>query len=245
MNSWRWMPTGWERCLLCQCHAATQCGLCSGCHADLPRHRAGCRQCGDWLAYQESTSCEPDAASRCPRCREQQPHFSLCWTAFRYEFPIKQWIQRFKQPDQAGLTRQLSALFCAELPNNTTLPDALVPVPMHARQWRKRGHNPAGLLADGMARELGLPQWNALIKTRSTTAQKSLNRTERMSNLDDVFSVTKHVTRSGALRGRHVAIIDDVYTTGATANVLAQSLRTAGAHRVDIWALARTPYPDT
>ena len=114
------------------------------------------------------------------------------------------------------------------------LPEAILPVPLHSTRLRERGFNQALELARPMAQALALP---LLIhhsqRTRATVAQTSLSAKQRRKNIRGAFQVTQ------PLPARHIAIVDDVMTTGQTINELAKTLRKAGATHIDVWVCAR------
>ena len=118
------------------------------------------------------------------------------------------------------------------------LPEAIVPVPLHVSRLRERGFNQAHELARPLARHLGIPLrpgW--LERTRRTDAQSDLDAEGRAGNVRGAFVAR---VPSGI---RHVAVVDDVMTTGATLAACTLALKRGGVERVDIWALARTPKP--
>jgi ComF family protein len=116
------------------------------------------------------------------------------------------------------------------------LPGALIPVPLHPGRARGRGYNQALEIARAAAAELGVSlQPGLCLRTRAITPQEGLTRPERRRNVRGAFAVR------GALPAGHVAILDDVVTTGSTAAEVAKVLRRAGAERIDLWAVARTP----
>ena len=114
------------------------------------------------------------------------------------------------------------------------------PVPLARRRQRRRGFNQAQMLADWLGRRLQLPVHGDWLQRRlDTPAQQGLDAATRKRNLRQAFALD-----AGAeLAGRHLALVDDVLTTGATAGILARLLRRAGAARVDVYCLARTPRP--
>lgn len=113
--------------------------------------------------------------------------------------------------------------------------DALIAVPLHARRLRERGYNQAFEIARPVARALGLPLLAAgIVRTRSVDPQAQLAAHERVANMRGAFRVRLR------LAGRRIALIDDVITTGATLNSLAEALERAGAEHVEGWAVART-----
>lgn len=112
-------------------------------------------------------------------------------------------------------------------------PDILIPVPLHARRQRERGFNQAIEIAKPVARQLGLTMdIHSCRRTKTTPPQSDLPRKERLKNVKGAFEVIKPVHG-------HMAIIDDVMTTGSTAHELAKSLILAGAASVEVWVCAR------
>jgi len=117
-------------------------------------------------------------------------------------------------------------------------PDMLCAVPMTSRALRKRGLNQSVFIARFISRALGIPLCASLLqKTRHTDQQSALSAKSRQSNLVGAFACRR------PLDGQHVALIDDILTTGATANEISNTLKAAGAARVDIWVCARTGKP--
>ena len=117
------------------------------------------------------------------------------------------------------------------------MPQLIVPVPLHRARLRQRGYNQALELARPLAHALRLPLRHDLLhRIRSTHAQTELGAIARRRNVRDAFHVP-----SGAALPAHVALLDDVMTTGATLAECARVLRRAGVQRVDLWALARAP----
>jgi ComF family protein len=110
-------------------------------------------------------------------------------------------------------------------------------VPLHRERERQRGFNQSADLAARLARETGAPVSPALRRLRNTPAQAGLTAMERRVNLQGAFALDERWRRRVAQR--HVALVDDVYTTGSTAAACAAVLRAAGARRVDFWAVAR------
>jgi ComF family protein len=114
-------------------------------------------------------------------------------------------------------------------------PDVIIPVPLHAQRLRQRGYNQALELARLVGRRIGVPvDVTRCRRTRPTQAQSELEERQRLVNIRGAFAVTAPLPQ-------HVAILDDVVTTGATVAELARTLRRSGCGRVDVWTLARTP----
>ncbi len=156
---------------------------------------------------------------------------------FEYRFPIDRLVQRFKYAGDLAVGRWLSCELAARA-RSQPRPDLLVPVPVTLARLRERGFNQAVQVARVVACELRLPMSvRALERVREATAQAALGRRARRANLRNAFACRT------PLEGRRVALVDDVLTTGATAQSASRALERAGAARVDVWAIARTPDP--
>jgi ComF family protein len=134
------------------------------------------------------------------------------------------------------LLEPLSNLLSSRLQGTADLPDLVIPVPLHPLRLRERGFNQSLEIARFVANKLQLEtDWQSVKRIHHTPPQTDLSEKERRRNLQGAFSI------SGDLRGRHVALLDDVITTGATLTELSRLLMRQGVERVDLWALARTP----
>lgn len=121
--------------------------------------------------------------------------------------------------------------------------DALVPVPLHHLRHRERGFNQARVLAEGLSAACGVPVWNDLRRVRPTSKQSLLDRRHRLTNLRQAFALSRPFPGlfrpPFELRGKSLVLIDDVFTTGATADACARVLLRAGAKRVAVLTVAR------
>jgi ComF family protein len=154
--------------------------------------------------------------------------------AFTYDAACAPLLTRYKFHGDLAAGRTLSALSLSAL-REAPRPEALVPVPLHRHRLRQRGHDQALGLARDWARALRLPVLvDALRRNRDTRPQTELDAHERRQNLDSAF-------RMHSPCPAHVALVDDVLTTGSTAAAAVQALRAAGAQRVDVWVVARAP----
>ncbi|WP_242513356.1 ComF family protein [Halochromatium salexigens] len=229
-------------CVLCGAPGEAGRDLCAGCHADLPFIGAHCARC----AQPFPTPAAPTLASArradplCGRCQQAPPPFARCTAAFRYEAPLSSLVVDIKFRAKLNLIRLLGALLADALSAERAradwqAPAAIVPVPLHPRRLRTRGYNQALELARVVGRRLAIPvDHRCCRRTRATQAQTELDERLRLTNIRDAFEVMGPVPR-------HLAILDDVVTTGATVSELAWMLTQAGCERVDVWALARTP----
>ncbi|WP_242464139.1 ComF family protein [Thiococcus pfennigii] len=232
----RWGPSvlDWllpPTCALCGAAGLPGLDLCPGCLADLPHNCAACPRCALPLP--------PDQAvgATCGRCQRHPPPFDAAHAAFRYEGPLPALVAGAKFRGRMNLMRLLgSCLLRALLEQGAARPELIVPVPLHPARLRERGYNQALEIARVPARALGLPiDARGCARVRATAPQMGLERAARRLNVRGAFQVTAPPA------ARHVALVDDVVTTGQTAAELARALRRAGVARVDLWAVARTP----
>ena len=217
------------RCLLCGARGADGLDLCRECAAELPRNRRCCARCALPLA-------EP--AALCGECQRRPPPWARAWSPIRYGWPLDRLEARFKFGRDLAAGRVLGTLWARE-PHPDDLPDLIVPVPLHRSRLRRRGYNQALELARPLARRWGLPlRYDLLRRTRSTEAQSELDAIARRRNVRGAF-----VLHPGATLPDHIALLDDVMTTGATLAECVRVLRRAGVVRIDAWSLARAPKP--
>ena len=156
-----------------------------------------------------------------------------------YRQPYRHWLTRwkFQQDNAAGdlLQQQFARLLAQYQSSGMPLPEAIVYVPMQPAKQRRRGFNPAQLLAQAAARQLGIAILPVLQRCGQQTAQVGLTRKQRQRNLRQAFSLTAQT-----LLPAHIALVDDVVTTGATANTLCTLLRRHGAQHISLWTIAVT-----
>ena len=179
------------------------------------------------------------AGYRCGDCVAEPPSFDATFALADYRPPLDVLATGLKFGARLMLAREF-ALRLARVADNaldaTTWPDLVVPVPLARRRLVQRGYNQAWEIAKPFARALRLPaDPTLLVRTLDTAPQSRLDRAARHQNVGAVFVVTKPV------RGLHVAVIDDVMTSGATLDALARVLKAAGAQRVTSLVALRTP----
>ncbi len=217
-----------HRCIICS--AIGPAPICQQCLSDyLISPRYSCRQCALPLE---------NHAIICGECLRHPPTFDKAFCPYLYRPPISQLLNQFKHHSNHIIGYALCQLFCIAIKEHHNqqhipLPDYIIAVPLHWRRQWKRGFNQAELLAETLASNLNINMLYAK-KIKSTQTQEALSRQKRMLNLRNSFIFKK------TLQGQSIAIVDDVMTTGATANQLASTLKKAGAGEVAIWALART-----
>jgi ComF family protein len=214
------------RCLVCDEAGADGLDLCAACRAGLPWNRDGCRRCAMPLR----------PGGDCPRCLREPPPWQRAQAAFRYGFPLDRLLPRFKFDGDLAAGALLATLLHWAL-DPAQRPEALVPVPLHRSRLRERGYDQALELARAVSREARLPLLaDRLCRVRRTNAQTELGAVARRRNVLGAFAL-----RPGPALPAHVALVDDVLTTGATAGECTQVLLAAGVARVDVWAVAVAP----
>lgn len=216
------------RCLLCGERGAAGRDLCSGCRASFIRNECCCPRCA--LPLQAP-------APLCGACLRREPPFAAAWVPFLYSHPLDLLETRFKFGRDLAAGRILVQMMVEQAHSDTTLqmPQLMLCVPLHPQRLRERGYNQALELARPLARALQIPiDAHALLRQRPTSAQTALDAKARRRNLRGAFSV-----RAEHGLPAHVAIVDDVMTTGSTLRECARVLRRGGVERVDVWALAR------
>ncbi len=216
---------------------AQDCLLCLGASAD----RLVCEACAaslSWLGNACSRCAIPlPRAGVCGGCLAHEPAFDAALAAFEYRFPVDRLVQRFKYSGDLAVGQWLAQQLARRVAA-CGKPDLLVAPPLARSRLRERGFNQAVVVAAALGKRLGIRHAPAaLAKVRDTSPQPGLARAARLANLRDAFAC------NAAVASMHVAIVDDVMTTGATAHSLARVLKAAGAARVSVWAIARTPPP--
>ncbi len=223
------------RCLLCGRAGVGNQDLCPGCRLELPFNRHACATCALPL---------PDKVppgGLCGACLKYPPPIRSAYAALVYTWTVPHLVQQLKFHAGFAAGRLLADLVGDFLEQQgVDLPQLLVPVPLHPQRLGERGFNQAMELARLLGRRFALPVNPRLChRVRHTPPQTGLARKERLRNLKGAFAVQ-------SVQGiRHLALIDDVVTTGTTLNTLAQAFLASGVERVDFWAVARAGEPAT
>ena len=225
------------RCALCGASLppAGPGGLCGPCRGRLPAIRQPyCPRCG----RQVHGAVPVPFDTPCGGCRVRPPRFGTCRSAGRYEGSLRECVHLMKFGDRRDLAEPLGAFmaesFARECPGASY--DALVPVPISPERRRERGFNQSLDLARVLGRRAGIAvEKRALARRGGRPSQRALSRAQRRLNVRGEFAVPD--PRLAA--GRRLLLVDDVYTTGATAAECVSTLLAAGAAGVDVYTLAR------
>tara|TARA_R110001592_G_scaffold363393_1_gene687268 strand:- start:115071 stop:115802 length:732 start_codon:yes stop_codon:yes gene_type:complete len=227
-----------QYCALCGLPSSRELPLCLACEQDLQANSSSCPRCAIPLPASRPQSTE----ALCGHCLQSPPPFDRVLAPWLYCELLSHLILRWKFHADRRLTPLLATLW---LRGSEELPevDVLIPVPLHWRRLLRRGFNQSELLCQQLrscspAIRTAQLDRRSVKRTRATRAQSGISAAQRSTNLKGAFTASK---RYDNLR---VAIVDDVFTTGATAAELAGTLRGAGADHVEVWCLARTPGPD-
>ncbi len=210
-----------QDCQLCGLRSADT--LCAACAGELPLWSAGgCPRCGE----------QATLGLLCGACLAHPPAFDHTIAAFCYAFPLDRLVQSFKFDANLALADLFASALAAAA--GSARPDALIALPLARKRLAERGFNQSALLAERVARRLGIEYAaHGLLKVRDTPPQAGLNRRARLKNVRGAFA------SEASLAGKHVVLVDDVMTTGATLSEAAKTLKQAGAVTVSAWVVAR------
>lgn len=215
-------------CQLCGAANAGRLGICGACEQALPHNLSACRRCALPI---------PDIghAQLCGQCLACPPPCYQAQVPYIYAAPLDALITGLKFRQQLYSAQLLGGLLAQHLQTNLrTYPECIVPVPLHPRRLRERGYNQALELARPLARSLGIGlEKNLVQRVRQTRPQTELKLASRATNLRQAFQLKRSPNY------RHIALVDDVITSGHTANALAQEFHRRGIEKIEIWAIAR------
>lgn len=233
------------RCLACAQPTDAPHGLCAACWRDT-HFIAGtaCAKCGLPLIGEAGTP-DPDleGADLCEGCARHPPAWDRGAAAVLYRGAARKAILALKHGDRLDLVKPLAGWMAMAGRDLLAETDAIVPVPLHWRRLLKRRYNQSAELARRLGRIAGKPaEVDLLTRQRFTQPQESMDRATRARNQSGAFAVAPR--RAGGLAGRSLLLIDDVLTSGATLSACAETLRAAGAARIDILVLARVAFEE-
>ena len=205
--------------------------VCSTCwRSILPITPPICDRCGDPIARQNQ-SLIPNSQSFCSQCQAGASAVSRARAVGEYEGTLREIIHALKYSGRHSLARPIADRMRQRGSELLEEADCVVPVPLHWRREYQRGFNQAREIA----RHLGLPVVDALVRRRATRAQVELAADRRRANVEGAFGLRRRPFRPSDVTGYRVALVDDVSTTGATLEACARVLKEAGA--ADVYAL--------
>ncbi|WP_238947766.1 ComF family protein [Caldimonas brevitalea] len=229
----RWLDRWPTSCAVCRSWQTER--ICTACIARYGQPRPRCCRCAVQV---------PDAGLLCGACLKAPPPYAHTVTAFEHRYPWQHLVAALKFDAALDLVAPLGLRLLDALQRPAAAPrptaDLIVPTPLSQQRLRQRGYNQAWEVARWLAPRLGVPaRPDLLLRRRDTASQLLLSPSERTANVRRAFHVGSH--GRARLHGRHVALVDDVMTTGATAREMAHTLLEAGAAGVQVWVLSRTP----
>lgn len=210
-------------CLLCGL-ATERDTLCEACIADLALLGPACERCALPLK----------TARICGHCLRSPPPQAASFSLFRYQDGVKRCITGFKFHHQLGLAKVFASMMSQQLQLRETLPDCLIPIPLHSSRLRRRGFNQSLEVARQLAKTLNIDcRPDLLQRVKATRAQSELKFRQRKANLRGAFQC------SSTSLPEHIALVDDVMTSGHTSAEAAKTLLKQGAKCVEVWTIAR------
>lgn len=220
-----------ETCILCSENSGHG-PICRACRDELPRLENGCSRCAEPMMV--------PGEFLCGRCQNTPPAFDHVYSPWLYQDEVAALIRNLKFKHRLYIARALGTLLGEYLSHALHCqPDAIVPIPMHYRRLRARGFNQAVELARFTGATLDIPiNARALLRTRATDPQPGQNPSQRHENVRNAFALHKRWEPPPT-----ILLLDDVMTTGATANAAAKALKQRGAEEVIVAAVARAAKP--
>lgn len=218
-------------CIVCGQRSQRCIDICRPCENELPWMSWQCQRC----ALPVSSA----GAKLCGQCLLSPPVFHRAISVWKYSPPVAQLISAFKYRRRCSYGRVLSELAApvfTDAYRQSTKPDFLLATPLHWRRHMLRGFNQSEQICGCLSRQLNIPLFRGVRRVRATRPQQAQSAQQRQKNLSGVFSLST----TSCLTDSCVAVVDDVITTGSTANELSRCLLSAGVSEVHIWSLART-----
>ena len=215
-----------SKCALCS--DPSQLGFCDLCQQLLPWKNDYCDICASELT----------TPGICGACQARPPRYQKAIIPFHYQPPISEHIQKLKYHNQFYYAYCFSRIMANYIVSQSVeLPQAIVPIPLHRRRIYTRGFNQVIEIAKGLSGELKIKvDTSILSREKNTTTQTGLSERDRIKNMEHAFRANEKTNYS------HVAILDDVVTSGSTVNEAADTLIQAGVGKVSVWAIAKTEF---
>lgn len=219
-------------CVFCGDFTHAERDLCIGCEQELPWLTHACNRCA--LPLPTATP----LGQQCGDCLQQSPPFQKTIALFQYQTPIDHLITGLKFQQKLIYAKLLSELLIQQIQKSydaENLPELIIPMPLHHKRLQERGFNQAVEIARSVAKKLKIKMdLKSCRRVRATAAQTTLPAAQRKDNIKNAFYI------GSKLSAKHIAILDDVVTTGYTVTELARELHKSGVERIDVWCCART-----
>lgn len=227
------------RCASCGTLTERQVGLCAQCWPKLTFiTQPFCARCGTPFEF------DIPGTSLCASCLRRPPAYDRAFSPLVYEEMARSLILQFKHGDRLGHARFLGTLMAGHIAHYGLENPLIVPIPLHHHRLMRRRFNQSALLARVIAKQVEAQlDVFTLLRVRATPMQQGLNASQRRENVRAAFSLRRG--REVLVKGRDIVLIDDVLTTGATAEACCKPLRTAGAARICVLTAARVAGPQT
>jgi ComF family protein len=220
-----------KNCILCGLRSDTTLELCKICYQSLPWLHNACYQCGVHLENMHESI-------RCRKCIISPPVFDRVCAMFNYDFPLNKIISQLKFKTKLACGKLLGQLLLQQYQTWYTLesvPEAILPVPLSSIRLRQRGFNQVLEILRPLILATKFPLLDDVcIRVKNTKPQTSINMKYRKRNLLSAFRLLRPIRYS------HIAIVDDVFTTGSTISAVSIILRNVGVQQIDIWCICRT-----
>jgi len=215
-------------CILCGQAGFDYQDICQGCFNDLSKNIHCCYRCAESF---ESVNIGPQL---CGHCISHTAAFDETYAPFKHQGITRYLIADLKFNQQYKNARLLATLLANHLEKTAEMPEVIIPVPLHKQRYQQRGFNQTVEIAKTLSRQLKLPvDTKSCIRHRNTPHQINLPAKQRHKNIKNAFTICQPI------KAQHIALLDDVMTTGTTVNELARVLKKSGVSRVDVWVCAR------
>ena len=213
-------------CFLCGLIAENDQQLCEDCYQALSTSTYRCAQCGVPTLLDHSL---------CGTCLVTPPPFDRTYILFNYKKPMTQLITQYKFHEKIALSRFFAAEWITFFKkNNIALPDVIIPIPLHDKRLKKRGFNQSLEITKPISRYFEIPiDIKSCLRLKNTEPQLHLSAEKRSHNIKNAFVLSKN------MYARHVAIFDDVMTTGNTVSELSRILKKSGVEKISVFCCAR------
>lgn len=219
-----------HHCICCNCASHTSIDLCSICAKSLPYLHSDCHLC--------ATPLNETTGAICGKCLQYPPTYDRVIAIFAYDLPINKMISDIKFHQKLNIAHVLSQIMAKKILmqyENKPLPQCLIPIPLHNKRLAERGYNQSLEIARNISKSLRIPiNKTACQRVLNTKPQMNLSHEDRKRNLRNAFAIRQK------LPYQHIALIDDVFTTGSTVNELTKVIKQSGVEQVDIWCCAKS-----